>query len=239
MEIIQKIVPVERRPKFNLNGHLTEFKMVPEYITIHETANTAKGANDLAHANLQFNGNSRNASWHLQVDEDSCYQSLPFDVAGMHAGDGINGAGNRKSIAIEICVNSDGNYEQAVQNAADLTAQLMNQFNIPIEKVVPHKKWSGKNCPTKLLPRWNEFINMINKELEPMKLFSFYTGGYSSAELVEVHNYIKINKWDFTPERNANGDIMFNVGVFGEGTEAAIRFEDFLKVRGFAYEKKY
>ena len=40
-------------------------KMNPEYITIHETDNTAKGANDEAHARLQYNGNSRQASWHF------------------------------------------------------------------------------------------------------------------------------------------------------------------------------
>lgn len=37
----------------------------------------------------------------------------------------------------------------------------MKQFNIPIEKVVTHKHWSGKNCPRKLLPRWSEFIGMV------------------------------------------------------------------------------
>ena len=35
-----------------------------KYIVIHETANTRKGANASAHARLQANGNSRNASWH-------------------------------------------------------------------------------------------------------------------------------------------------------------------------------
>lgn len=72
-----------------------------------------------------------------------------------------------------------------------------------------------------------------------MRLFSFHTGGYSSAALVEVHNYVKINKWDFSVEKNHAGDIVFNVGVFGEGTEAAVRFEKFLKDHGYAYQKQY
>jgi N-acetylmuramoyl-L-alanine amidase len=165
MEIIQRIVPAEKRPKYNVGGKQVEFKMVPEYITIHETDNTAIGANDEAHARLQERGNSRQASWHLQIDMDSCYQSLPFDVAGIHAGDGVNGTGNRKSIAIEICVNLDGNYEKAILNAAWLVAFLMKKFNIPISKVVTHKHWSGKNCPRNLLSRWNAFINMVQAEL--------------------------------------------------------------------------
>lgn len=101
MEIIQRIVPFDKRPKYNVGGKKVEFKMTPEYITIHETDNTAKGANDEAHVRLQERGNSRQASWHLQVDMDSCYQSLPFGVCGIHAGDGTYGDGNRKSIAME------------------------------------------------------------------------------------------------------------------------------------------
>jgi N-acetylmuramoyl-L-alanine amidase len=37
----------------------------------------------------------------------------------------------------------------------------MKKHNIPIGQVVPHKKWSGKDCPHKLLPHWSEFINKI------------------------------------------------------------------------------
>ncbi|MFE8704143.1 N-acetylmuramoyl-L-alanine amidase family protein [Cytobacillus sp. FJAT-54145] len=161
MVIIQMLIPDDKKPKFNVGGKQVTFPMDPEYITIHETANTAKGANDLAHARLQYNGNRRQASWHLQVDEDSCYQSLPFNEAGIHAGDGVNGKGNRKSIGIEICVNSDGDFEKAIHNASKVVAKLMKQFNIPSHKIVPHKHWSGKNCPARLLNgRWQEFINI-------------------------------------------------------------------------------
>lgn len=169
MKINQMFIPENKKPKYNVNGKQVSFPMVPEYITIHETANTAKGANDLAHANLQKNGNSRLASWHLQVDDDSCYQSLPFNEAGIHAGDGVNGTGNRKSIGIEICVNADGDYEKAIRNAAKITAQLMEEFNIPASKIVPHKHWSGKECPKNLLPRWTEFITLCKFEFEKLK----------------------------------------------------------------------
>lgn len=164
MKIKQMLIPENKKPKYNVSGKQVTFPMIPEYITIHETANTAKGANDLAHANLQKNGNSRQASWHLQVDDDSCYQSLPFNEAGIHAGDGVNGTGNRKSIGIEICVNTDGDYEKAIRNAAKVTAQLMIQFSIPASKIVPHKHWSGKDCPRNLLPRWTEFITLCKFE---------------------------------------------------------------------------
>lgn len=138
-----------------------------DYITIHETANTNNGADAEAHADLQSGGNARDASWHYSVDDHSAYQSFGDDIQCWHAGDG-QGNGNMNSIAIEICVNKDGNFDQAVENAASLTADLMEKHGIPIEKVVQHNKWSGKNCPTYLRNgskgiTWSEFINLVKQ----------------------------------------------------------------------------
>ena len=132
-------------------------------ITIHETANTGRGAGAQAHANLQSRGNSRQASWHWQVDDKEAIQSFPHTVRCWHAG---AGEGNNHSIAIEICVNSDGNFRKAVENAASLTRWIMQQENISINNVVQHNKWSGKNCPTNLRNgskgiNWNDFIGMV------------------------------------------------------------------------------
>lgn len=62
-----------------------------------------------------------------------------------------------KSIGIEICENAEGNFEQAVENAQWLIRKLMGDFGIPLSNVVPHKHWSGKDCPRKLLGRWEQF----------------------------------------------------------------------------------
>ena len=135
------------------------------YITIHETANTSKGANAQAHANLQSNGNSRAANWHWQVDDKQAIQSFTHDFSLYHCGDG-GGNGNRNSIGIEICVNSDGDYVQAVKNAAALTRKIMAEENIPLSRVVQHNHWSGKNCPTGLRQgreglNWHKFISLV------------------------------------------------------------------------------
>jgi N-acetylmuramoyl-L-alanine amidase CwlA len=179
MEIKQMLVPDSKKPKYVINGKQVIIQMVPEYITIHETDNPSGGADDLAHARLQLNGNSRNASWHLQVDEDSCVQSLPFTECGLHAGDNM-GPGNMKSIAIEICVNQGGNFQNAVKNAAEVTKQLMAQFNISIMKVVQHNKWSGKNCPRYLRSgekgiNWGDFINLLKSDPVPQPSTDAYT----------------------------------------------------------------
>lgn len=136
-----------------------------KYIVIHETANTNRGANAQAHANLQSNGNSRQASWHYQVDDKQIIQSFPDSVRCWHAGSSYN----HNSIGIEICVNSDGNFKKAVQNAAELTKYLMKKYNIPVSNVITHRAASGwKDCPRFLRNgskgvTWNNFINMVKK----------------------------------------------------------------------------
>lgn len=114
------------------------------HIVIHETANTNKGANADAHGRLQANGNSRQASWHYTVDDKEIVQSFSDNAQCWHAG---NANYNRKSIGVEICVNSDGNYKKAVDNAAELVKSLMSKYNIPATNVIQHHTSSGKNCP--------------------------------------------------------------------------------------------
>ena len=73
MNIIQRFIPAsntDTRPGI---------KMVPKYITIHETDNPNPGADAEAHARLQERGNDRSASWHLQIDDHEAIQSIPFN----------------------------------------------------------------------------------------------------------------------------------------------------------------
>lgn len=144
------------------------YRMVPKYITIHETANTKKGANAENHAKLQYNGNSRQASWHYQVDDRSIWQSIPDNEVAWHAGDGQYGTGNRQSIAVELCVNEDGDFQKTMKNAAWLVAHLMDKWDIPLSRVVQHNKWSGKNCPAIIRKKgwWDDFLALVKKEIE-------------------------------------------------------------------------
>ena len=110
------------------------------FITVHETANRNRGAGAQAHANLQTRGNVRNASWHIQVDDTEAIRSFPDSVQCWHAGDG-RGPGNLNSIAIEICVNVDSDYERALANAAEVVRQLRAEHGIPATRVVQHNRW--------------------------------------------------------------------------------------------------
>ena len=145
------------------------------YITVHQTGNTNRGANADMHARLQYNGNSRAASWHEQVDDKECVQSFAHTAKCWHGGDGRTGAGSNKSIAIEICVNSDGDYTLAVRNGARRVAQLMKMYNIPISRVVQHNHWSGKACPAQIRAgkngiNWSAFLKIVQEELEGPKV---------------------------------------------------------------------
>ncbi|MBD5074464.1 N-acetylmuramoyl-L-alanine amidase, partial [Xanthomonas citri pv. citri] len=129
VNIIQDFIPVgaNNRPGY---------AMTPLYITVHNTANTAVGADAAAHARYLKNPDTT-TSWHFTVDDSVIYQHLPIDENGWHAGDGTNGTGNRKSIGIEICENADGDFEKATSNAQWLIRKLMKENNIPLNRVVP------------------------------------------------------------------------------------------------------
>lgn len=187
MQIIQRIVPkgqTKQRPGY---------AMTPKYITVHNTANASKGANAEMHARYLLNGaGGRVVGWHYTVDDKSIYQHLPVNEAGFHAGDG-NGPGNRQSIGIEICENVDGDFEKAVKNAQWLIEKLMRDHNIPKANVVPHKHWSGKNCPHKLLAGWAHFIGGIGAVESAKEAPKPKPTQYNGSSIVDYLNSIGVN----------------------------------------------
>lgn len=143
------------------------------HIVIHETANYNEGANAQVHANLQSNGNSRDASWHYQVDDKQIIQSFPDNIRCWHAGSDYNNF----SIGIEICVNKDGDYKKAVENAAALVKYLLKKHkSLDKDRVVTHHIASGwKDCPHYLRSGakgigWNDFARAITDSNGKVKI---------------------------------------------------------------------
>ena len=135
----------------------------PVYIVIHDTGNTGKGANANAHFNY-FNGGNRNASADFFVDDTQILQVNDYNkFYTWHCGDGKGkyGITNRNSVGIEICVNSDSNYDVAFCKTVELTKYLMKKLNIDIDHVVRHYDASRKNCPASMNKNgwalWNTF----------------------------------------------------------------------------------
>lgn len=140
------------------------YSMTPIGICIHNTANDASAANEIAY----MISNNNEVSFHIAVDDKEAIQGIPFNRNAWHAGDGGNGTGNRKYIAIEICYSKSGGtrFTNAEKNAAKLTAQLLKKYGWNINSVKKHQDFSGKYCPHRTLDLgWQRFLNMISKEL--------------------------------------------------------------------------
>ena len=139
------------------------------YITIHETGNAAKGADAAAHGAYLDSaaGEDDLVSWHYTVDDHAIVQHLPDYETAYHAGDGKAGPGNTTSIGIEICVNAGGDFEAAKANAAALVRLLMEEHGIPLDNVVQHNRWNGKDCPKTIRATagaWEAFLALCQGE---------------------------------------------------------------------------
>lgn len=147
-------------------------------VTIHNTDNSGAGADAKAHANLLKNSwKNKQQSWHFAVDENGAYQSIPTDEIAWHAGDGGSGKGNTQTIAIEICMNSDGDLEKATDNAAQLAAQQLKEKGLSADKLYQHHDWSGKNCPSQIRAGkpydWSTFKSKVK---------AYYNGNASASK---------------------------------------------------------
>lgn len=123
-----------------------------KYIVIHDTGNKSLGANAESHYRY-FNGGNRNSSADFFVDDTQALQVNDYNkYYTWHCGDGNGkyGITNNNSIGIEICVNSDSNYNVAFNRAVELTKRLMGELGIPIDRVVRHYDASRKNCPASM-----------------------------------------------------------------------------------------
>jgi N-acetylmuramoyl-L-alanine amidase len=157
VEIFRQLIPFspQKRP-----GR----KMEPKWLTIHSTANlksTAQNERD----NLARADNTRQASFHLVVDEKQAIMCIPLNEIAYHAGDG-KGPGNMQSIALEIC--ESGDREKTLSNAARLAAQILLQMGWGVDRMVQHHHWSGKDCPRILRQGngWGQWVEQVKRNME-------------------------------------------------------------------------
>lgn len=159
----------------------------PKYIIIHETDNTSRGAGAETHCKAQANGNIGKASVHYYVDDTGVYQAVEHKHATWNCGDGNNryGINNKNTISIEICVNSDSDYNKAVDNTVELVRYLKNGYYSNCQ-VVRHYDASRKNCPRRILANgyWNTFLERVNSKDSSSQTpaNTSYKGFYESSE---------------------------------------------------------
>ena len=220
---IQKLIPIS-----NLKAR-PRYPMTAEYITIHNTGNA--GATGKQNADYVVNQNEYK-SWHFTIGNDEVYQHLPITESGWHAGDGENGKGNRKSIGIEIA-----EVYGAERTAIKFVAELVKSTGVSIENIVPHKHWSGKNCPRLILPHWDKFIDDIKKEIGVDKVKVRYKKYSNRIHELRgnpedlVNEIVDKRIWDITEFTNCTNGVFFVLQGNGKTHPTSILYEN-----GVAYQ---
>lgn len=163
----QEIIPFYKK---QLTMNYTKGVVIwPKYLVIHETGNPRVGANAYNHYRYWSSNDDANASTHFVVDSKEIYQMLELNQMAWHVGDnkGFSKITNSNSIGIEIAINADGDYNQAKQNAIELTAQLMRFLKMDISQLKTHYDASGKDCPQIILENnaWDDFAYQVNLRL--------------------------------------------------------------------------
>lgn len=163
MNVIKKLVP---ESKYSVK---CPYSMEAEVIVVHNTANDATAANEVAYMTT----NNNQVSFHYAIDDKDIIQAIPENRNAWHAGDGGNGKGNRKGIGIEICYSKSGGtkFVEAEKLAAKFIAFKLKEKGWGIERVTKHQDYSKKYCPHRTLDMgWQRFLDMIKAEMkEPVK----------------------------------------------------------------------
>ncbi|UBH10585.1 N-acetylmuramoyl-L-alanine amidase [Macrococcus armenti] len=146
------------------------FAMNAEYITVHNTGNTASAREEATY----HNSNNNEVSFHVVIDEKEAVQVIPFNRNAWHSGDG-RGNGNMKSIGVEIARSMDNGYSgpksqrymQAEENAAVYIAHVMHEKGWDMSRLRRHYDWSGKDCPHKMhaTGTYQQFRDKVQKHL--------------------------------------------------------------------------
>lgn len=199
------------------------YGMNPTRIVVHNTANDAPAANEIAY----MIRNDNYTSFHYAVDDVQALQGLLENRNGWHAGDG-NGAGNREGIGIEICYSLNGGerFIKSEQNAVELIVDILKRYGWGIDKVTKHQDYSGKYCPHRTLDMgWDRFLNMIQVALTPPnptkpvpaaikydkpKMFFMNFEGVNLWKLDTNPNYVSAKQFAKGEKFQAVGYIPFN-----------------------------
>jgi len=148
-----------------------------KYIVWHYTAND--GDTDESNAKY-FKTANRKASAHYFVDDDSVTISVPDTYVAWSVGGSrysnyktTGGASlyktavNANTLNIELCDTlKNGRHDvsaRTLENAIQLTKELMEKYNIPLSNVIRHFDVTGKSCPAYYVDNnlWNQVKQRI------------------------------------------------------------------------------
>lgn len=164
-EIVRRILPRDA-------SNTPQRTMDWQYITVHNTGNSAPTANALMHAgwleSLAKAGASE-PSWQYTVDDMRVVQHLEDDQAGWHASDG-DGPGNLASLGFELV--EIGDQERVLWNAGFVMAQKLRSKGKDTSWMRQHYDWARdkKNCPRLLRANdgagWKRLLAIVGSFLD-------------------------------------------------------------------------
>ena len=128
-----------------------------KYIVVHNTANDASAANEVAY----MIRNDSSTSFNAAVDDKEIVIGIPLNRGAFAAG---QRDGNAHGIHIEICYSLSGGmrFDKAEKNAAEYIAKLLTERKWDISHVKKHQDFDGKYCPHRTLDKgWARFLNMV------------------------------------------------------------------------------
>lgn len=186
-----KYQPINNKKQFGQRRSLKDIK----FIVVHDTGNTSKGAGASNHRQYLTHA-TRSGSAHYYVDDKEIIQPIGDSLIAWAVGDTWankdrtrTDVNNSNSLSVELCVNSDSDYKQALKNTIELVKNLMEKFNIPIDNIVRHYDATGKPCPASMKPdnwkAWKNFKKELKKpidyiiDLEKSSDFKIVTGASS------------------------------------------------------------
>lgn len=140
----------------------------PRFVTIHETSLGTKiqpAEKDVQHYidRVMHPPEEKSIGYHYLVTDKLVIRFVKDHEFTCHAGI----LGNKVSIGVERIVNVNTDALIAVANQAMVAATLMKKHSIPLKNVVPHKYWTNKECPARLLAGmfggWDGFVEQVDK----------------------------------------------------------------------------
>ena len=192
------------------------YAMAPTRVVVHNTANDAPAANEIAY----MIRNDNEVSFHYAVDDQEVVQGIPENRNTWNAGDG-NGKGNREGIAVEICYSLSGGekFTKAEENAAEFIASILKRYGWGMDKVTKHQDYNGKKCPHRTLDLgWDRFLKMVEAHLNGDKPAPPPTP--EPVNMVDVYYRVRTKADGWLPEVKNLEDY---AGFTGAVTDAAIR----------------
>ena len=155
------MVPIKQnllsQSKYNLKVPVESCAKDMKYIVVHNTANDASAANEVAY----MIRNDSSTSFNAAVDDKEIVIGIPLSRGAFAAG---QRDGNAHGIHIEICYSLSGGtrFDKAEKNAAEYIAKLLTERKWDISHVKKHQDFDGKYCPHRTLDKgWQRFLNMV------------------------------------------------------------------------------